>query len=84
MLGFDSDQPMIWRLLKEWAELAEEVLPKLASINEEWKNYVGEYHLEDFRRQMEEYRQFLRERNSGNVVFAREQNLGGAIRADSV
>ena len=80
LLGFDADQPMIWRLLKEWAELAEEIVPKLAAINDEWKKYVGEFHLEEFRQQMEDYRQYLQQKKSVKVVFAREwESVTGAL-----
>ncbi|ORX39369.1 kinase-like domain-containing protein [Kockovaella imperatae] len=79
LLGFDSEDSMIWRFLREWLELAEATLTKLEGINEEWKAYVQTFHLDNLRKEMEQYRQFIRGKGPTHVVFAHNDMQHGNV-----
>ena len=71
LLGFDHTEPMVWRILREWADLAEDVLMTLETVSEEWRIWVEGFGLLRVREEMEQYRQWVQNRYKSGAVFAR-------------
>ena len=66
-LGYRSAEPMVWRCLREWAALAEDVLVAL-----ERAGSPLDFSLHSVREEMERYRSWVQAQGPGGVVFARE------------
>ena len=75
LLGYSSQvdkEPKVWRCLREWSALANEILASLGSAGSEWKQWVDRFALDQLRQEMETYRTWVDEQETGPVVFARE------------
>ena len=76
-LGYESPEPMVWRCLREWATLAEDVLASLESLGGRWEMWVEKFGLHRVRKDLEIYRSWVQAepgRGKG-VVFARKSDV---------
>jgi len=71
-LGYESAEPMVWRCLREWSSLAEEVLAALESAGGKWEVWAEKFGLHRVRQEMETYRSWVQGEAGKGVVFARE------------
>jgi len=73
-LGYESAEPMVWRCLREWAGLAEEVLASLENAGGKWESWVEGFGLHRVRQEMEAYRSWVQAQpgRGKGLVFSRE------------
>lgn len=77
MLGYESGregEPVIWRLVSDWVENAQEILSALSGLGGKWELWVEQYGLHRLRNELEAYRSHvMNDQGKGKgLVFSRE------------
>ncbi|WVR09570.1 hypothetical protein IAU60_006639 [Kwoniella sp. DSM 27419] len=84
LLGYEQGnktEPMVWKCLDQWVQLAEDVLTTVAGLGGKWETWVESYGLHKIRGEVERYRQYVEaDAGKGNgVVFAHNDTQYGNL-----
>ncbi|WVO16715.1 hypothetical protein L204_104396 [Cryptococcus depauperatus] len=83
LLGYENGhdtEPTLWRCLREWSNVAEDVLDSLASLGGRWETWVERFGIYKVREQIRLYRLYIESHNGEKgIVFAHNDTQYGNL-----